>query len=191
MSGKPASRIIDIDGIGPIIFERSSRARRISISILNGGDVRVAVPLRASLVAAESFARSKGDWVMRQLAKLQRRRKQSPMNAKGVSLPDREEARKVLAIRLKELAGSNGFSYNRLSIRYQKTLWGSCSAKNNISLNARLVLLPDDLRDYVLMHELIHTRIKGHGPHFWKEFEKHMPGCRELKKRLREIPLCT
>jgi predicted metal-dependent hydrolase len=190
MSGNSAPKIIDIDGI-QVLFERSKRARRISISVRNSGEIRVAVPKRASWEAAERFARSKCTWVRKQLTKLQKRNQQSPLNSMNDSPPDREYAREVLTNRLKELAGSNGFSYNRVSIRYQKTLWGSCSAKNNISLNARLVLLPDDVRDYVLMHELIHTRIKGHGPRFWKEFEKHMPGCRVLKKRLREIPLCT
>ncbi|MEA3348593.1 MAG: M48 family metallopeptidase, partial [Pseudomonadota bacterium] len=69
-------------------------------------------------------------------------------------------------------------------IRNQKTRWGSCSAKNNISLNIKLALLPDQLRDLVLVHELIHTKIKNHGPNFWQKLEKIYPQARKLDQQV-------
>ena len=102
---------------------------------------------------------------------------------------DREKARLVLKLRLEEIAAQCGFTYNKVTIRKQKTRWGSCSRKNNISLNMKLVLLPDDLRDFILLHELVHTRVKNHGNDFWKEITKVEPKARELAKRISKLNL--
>lgn len=79
----------------------------------------------------------------------------------------RWEANKFLPQRVKELAGKYHFLYNHLSIRNNKSNWGSCSANNNISLNLHLMKLPDHLIDFIILHELAHTRIKNHSPAFW------------------------
>jgi predicted metal-dependent hydrolase len=102
---------------------------------------------------------------------------------------DREKARQVLESRLEEIAAQHGFTYNRVTIRNQKTRWGSCSSKNNISLNMKLVLLPDDLRDFILLHELVHTKVKNHGNDFWKEITKAEPKARELTKQINQLNL--
>jgi len=88
------------------------------------------------------------------------------------------------------LAKIYNFKYARASIRNQKTKWGSCSAKNNISLNINLVGLPDQLRDYVILHELVHTGIKNHSKKFWTELDKYTAGsAKELSKKLRKYRL--
>lgn len=80
----------------------------------------------------------------------------------------RAEARVRLGGRLEELAGLYGFTFTSVSIRFQKSRWGSCSAKGGISLNAALIFLPDALADYILLHELCHTRQMNHSEKFWK-----------------------
>ena len=87
---------------------------------------------------------------------------------KAVVPLDREAARRALEGRLKALALKHGFAYNRVVVRNQKTRWGSCSARNNISLNMKLVRLPQTMMDYVLLHELVHTCIKNHSNAFWE-----------------------
>jgi len=84
----------------------------------------------------------------------------------------RYEARKLLPPRLKELAVIHGFSYNKVSIRNNKRNWGSCSSRNNISLNLQMMKLPDQLIDYILLHELVHTEIKDHSERFWKKLDQ-------------------
>ncbi len=79
----------------------------------------------------------------------------------------RFEAKKLLPVSLYELANKFGFQYNKVTIRNNRRNWGSCSAKNNISLNLQMMKLPDELIDYILLHELVHTEIKNHGPEFW------------------------
>ncbi len=80
----------------------------------------------------------------------------------------RYEAKKLLPQRLHQLAGEHGFSYSKVNIRDNRRNWGSCSSQNNISLNLQMMKLPDELIDYILLHELVHTKIKNHGPEFWE-----------------------
>ena len=88
---------------------------------------------------------------------------------------------------MRELAKIYGFKYAKASIRNQKTKWGSCSAKNNISLNINLVRLPDELRDYVILHELVHTRHKNHSNRFWETLDTVTGGCsKALRRELRK-----
>ena len=84
----------------------------------------------------------------------------------------RFEARRILPERLHKLAKIHGFTFNKITIRNNKRNWGSCSSKNNISLNLQMMKLPDELIDYILLHELVHTKIKNHGPFFWEALDK-------------------
>ncbi len=102
------------------------------------------------------------------------------------AIDDRQAIRALLTTRLATLAAIHGFRYNRVFLRNQRTRWGSCSSQNNINLNVKLLRLPHDLRDYVLLHELVHTRIPNHGPKFWAALEAYCPGARRLERRLRD-----
>ena len=99
---------------------------------------------------------------------------------------DKVEGRKFLIERLDELCKRNNFKYNRVFVKNQKTRWGSCSDKNNINLNINLVRLPDELIDYVILHELVHTRIKNHSHRFWEEMNKVVEDPKGLDKKLRQ-----
>jgi len=92
----------------------------------------------------------------------------------------------VLVERLNELARKHDFTYNRVFVKNQKTLWGSCSSANNINLNANLVRLPGELRDYVIVHELVHTRHKNHGKIFWKALNRIVGDGKRLQRQLRQ-----
>lgn len=104
----------------------------------------------------------------------------------------RYEAKKILPHRLNELALKHGFQVNKITIRNNKRNWGSCSSKNNISLNLQLMKLPDELIDYVLLHELVHTKIKNHGPGFWQKLDEITNfKARELSKQVRRFSTYT
>ncbi|MFC1919710.1 M48 family metallopeptidase, partial [Chloroflexota bacterium] len=98
-------------------------------------------------------------------------------------------AREQLCERLRELAEAHGFTYNRVFIRNQRTRWGSCSYKNNISLNMKLVTLPEELRDYVIIHELVHTQEKNHGRPFWNELNRLVGNRKKMQAKLRTYGL--
>ena len=101
----------------------------------------------------------------------------------------RKEALAYLPERLAQLARQFGFQYNRVSIRNQKTLWGSCSNRNNINLNLHLILLPSHLIDYVLVHELVHTRHKNHGPDFWSALNHCLGDGKAFARELRQFSI--
>jgi predicted metal-dependent hydrolase len=84
----------------------------------------------------------------------------------------RNEARKLLPARLKELAATHGLRYAKVTIRNNRRNWGSCSSRNNISLNLQMMKLPEDLIDYILLHELVHTEIKDHSERFWERLDQ-------------------
>lgn len=96
----------------------------------------------------------------------------------------RVEAKKYLEPRLEYFANKFGFYYNRVVFKNAKTRWGSCSADNNINLSIHLIRLPKPLADYVILHELTHTKVKNHGKMFWAFLESVLPGARELDKEL-------
>ena len=101
----------------------------------------------------------------------------------------RAEAKAYLPGRLKELAEMNGFRYNQVRIKHNVSNWGSCSVKGNINLNLNLMRLPEDLRDYVMLHELCHLKHLNHGPQFHALLESICPDHLALRKRLREYKL--
>jgi predicted metal-dependent hydrolase len=97
----------------------------------------------------------------------------------------RKEAGQLLPQRLRQLADATGFSYSSVGVKQLKSRWGSCSANQEITLNLFLMQLPWHLIDYVLLHELTHTKVMQHGTPFWQEMEKHVPRARQLRKEIR------
>jgi predicted metal-dependent hydrolase len=176
---------VKIKGIGPVLFERSSRAKRVSISVKPFKGVRVAVPHGVSFKKAAQFAQTKSDWIKSHLAKMQQYERQGYFDSIPANDINREQAKTQLTGRLQQLAKRYGFSYNRVFIRNQRTRWGSCSTKNNISLNMKLVKLPDNLIDYVILHELVHTRRKDHSRAFWADLDKLVGNGKKMSLRLK------
>ncbi|MDO9107783.1 MAG: SprT family zinc-dependent metalloprotease [Coriobacteriia bacterium] len=91
-----------------------------------------------------------------------------------------------LAALLEQCSKATDIPYSRVSVRFQKTRWGSCSSAGTISLNRNLVFLPEALARYVVMHELAHVQERGHGPGFWAHLGQLVPDARALRARMRE-----
>jgi len=161
----------------------------MSISVTASGEVRVTLPYRGTVRQAEAFLREKSAWVAahrRKACLLRLRHKELTATRRHVS---RKNAEAFLRERLDYLAREYGFSCNRVSIRNQKSRWGSCSTDNNISLNEKIARLPDRLIDFVLLHELVHTRVKNHSKDFWMELEKYVGNVETLRREFRQYRL--
>jgi predicted metal-dependent hydrolase len=96
----------------------------------------------------------------------------------------RKEAQALLPQRLQTLATQHGFSYRSVGVKPLKSRWGSCTSDQAITFNIFLMQLPWHLIDYVILHELTHTRIMQHGAPFWAELEKHLPQAKALRKQM-------
>ncbi len=189
MKADTPSRTFTLDGVGPVLFEKARRARRITLTIRASRGVRVAVPWRVSFDEARGFVITKLGWIRRTLARVERARCRCRDSILAAESLDRRSARAYLTAHLDALAREHGYSPGRLSVRCQGTLWGSASPSGRIQLNALLAAVPPELADYVILHELVHTRVRGHGRAFWAELESRMPDARRRQSRLREYSL--
>jgi predicted metal-dependent hydrolase len=172
-------RVIEIAGIGQVVLEKSGRAKRLSLSIRPFKGIRVAVPLTISFKKATLFAESKYNWLKKHCDHMEEKERKAMRLYRDMPIK-RGPARRLIVTRLAQLSTHTGLVYNRVFVRRQKTRWGSCSHVNNISLNINLVRLPEILMDYVILHELMHTRIKNHGPLFWVGLAGLIENPREL-----------
>ncbi len=164
----------------PLYFVRHRRARRYLLRVEPDGRVRVTIPRGGSRREADDFARRNRAWIEAQLAR-----------PRPASVPPEEQrawrlrAKAALPPRLLELAARHGCTVAAVSIRSQKTRWGSCGRNGHISLNWRLILMPEWVRDYVLVHELMHLRRMDHSARFWALVEAACPGYRDARQWLR------
>ena len=116
-----------------------------------------------------------------------RKPRKAPVNAEVESL--RAQAKRELPPRLAQLAAQHGFTYNKVFIKNNVSNWGSCSSLKNINLNLRLVTLPAELQDDVMLHERCHLKYLNHGPEFHALLESVCPGHRALARQMKEYKI--
>ena len=105
---------------------------------------------------------------------------------KAIERAWRKEAKDYLPLRVKELAEKHKFEYKNVAIKNAKTRWGSCSFNNNINLSLHLMRLPDHLIDYVILHELVHTKIKNHSRDFWQLLDIVSGNAKKLDREVKD-----
>jgi len=163
----------------PRYFVRHRRARRYILRVDPDGRVRVTIPRGGSRREAEAFADRNSGWVHGQLSRL--RPAPPPQDNEAV----RARAREELPALLMGWAARLGLTVTSVEVRNQRTRWGSCGHNGRICLNWRLLLMPDWVRDYVLVHELLHLRRMDHSPRYWALVAGAYPGYREARAWLR------
>jgi predicted metal-dependent hydrolase len=176
---------IEIPPIGCVYFFQNPRAKRLRITIKHDKTIRVTMPRRGNMDKAKEFLLSKTSWIQKHLRKIDR----NPIQKIPDLNIDLEKAQACLFNRLNYFAEKYNFSYSRVTFRRQKTRWGSCSSKNNINLNIKLAMLPEHLQDYVILHELVHTKHKNHGNGFWMELDRLTGDAEKLRKEMRKYRL--
>jgi predicted metal-dependent hydrolase len=167
----------------PVVFVRHRWARRYIMRMLDNGTLRVTLPRWGSKREAQAFVERSDEWIARQ----QLRRLKQPSRP-AAARPDesalRARAVKELPPRLLSLAEEHGVAVTRVSIRNQRSRWGACSSSGSITLNWRLILVPDQVRDYVMIHELMHRRELNHSRRFWRHVAAACPDYLEARRWL-------
>ena len=176
---------------GVDIEVRRSRRRSIGLEVRPDGSVILRVPSRLSKRDALAFLQTKEAWLRKCLDQVEER--ESFAEAAGLEPLTEDElsaltkaARAYFTEKCAWLAPVVGVDYGRISIRHQKTRWGSCSAKGNLNFNCLLMLAPEDVRDYVVVHELCHRKEMNHSSAFWAEVARVVPDYREKERWLKE-----
>ena len=165
---------------------RVVRCRRKTVGIyLSGtGEVTVRAPWHTPTREIRRILEAKRDWIEKGLAEI-RAREAAPKLTEAETRDLAKQARKVIPGRAAYWARQAGVTYGQIAIRKQKTRWGSCSAKGNLNFNCLLMLCPEDVLDYVIVHELCHRKELNHSPRFWAEVERILPEYRKPLKWLR------
>lgn len=163
---------------------RSSR-KTISLQITPTGEVVVRCPNRCSKREIDAFVQSKERWIQKHLSALSQRPTLPPFSASELRTLAKEAAGK-LPSRAAFFARQMGISYGRITIRSQHTRWGSCSSQGNLNFNCLLMLCPEEVQDYVVIHELCHRIHMNHSAAFWNQVEQVCPDYRNHQKWLKE-----
>ena len=169
-------------------IRRSSR-RTVSLQIRADGSVLVRAPQRMTDAQVEQFLREHEEWIRVHQVQVLEQKEQAEEAGRLTDAQIREladQALKVIPERVRYYAPLVGVTYGRITIRNQKTRWGSCSAKGNLNFNCLLMLMPEEILDYVVVHELAHRVEMNHSPAFWQIVESVLPDYRERRKWLKE-----
>ena len=167
---------------------RSNR-KSISIEIRQDATILVRVPYHVKNAEINRFIKEKEDWIVKHLKKAEdRQRKMRDIQKLSVEEIQKltDLALKIIPVKVKYFAGVMNVSYGRITIRNQKTRWGSCSAKKNLNFNCLLMLAPDEVVDYVVVHELCHLIEMNHSKKFWAQVEQVMPDYKKQKQWLKD-----
>lgn len=171
-------------------LRRSNRARRMRLAVYCDGSVVVTTPpwLQQSII--EKFIADKKQWIINKIDFFKSMdRKPVRIFSDGDYLKHKNEVLTLVLNQINEFNKDYGFSFNRISIRNQKTRWGSCSKNRNLNINYKIIFLPKRHRDYIIVHELCHLREFNHSHKFWSLVEEIIPDYSEIRKELRKNEL--
>lgn len=163
---------------------RSDR-RTAAIQITRNGEVLVRCPRRMPEAEVRRFVAEKSAWIEGHLAAL-RAVPQEPALTDGVLHDLTRQAMEVIPARVAHFAPLVGVTCGAITIRSQRSRWGSCSGKGNLNFNCLLMLTPPEVLDYVVVHELCHRLEMNHSPRFWAEVERVLPDYRTRRKWLKD-----
>jgi hypothetical protein len=166
-----------------------SRRRTMCLEITSDMRVIVRAPINMPTYRIRDFVNDKSDWINSKLSQMADRRElqnDRPVMSEKEIKQLCAKAAIVLKQKTEYYARIIGVDYGKITIRHQKTRWGSCSSKGNINYNCMLMLVPDELQDYVVVHELCHRIHMNHSPEFWAEVKKVLPDYKQRRKRLKE-----
>ncbi len=169
--------------LGEILLNQSSRVRRLSITVLTSGTVRLSYPKSLSTAKALEYLQNHAEWIDNAREKLKSRREKNPPAISFDPAELRRKAVEYIPKRVAEISQKTGLKYNRLTIRPTLSKWGSCSTQKNISLSLYLMALPVHLIDFVIVHELCHTIHFNHSAEFHALVNSIMGGKEKLLER--------
>ncbi len=181
-------------GLGEIRISVIRSARKsFGLEVRDANTVLARIPARVSDRELKTFVENHRSWILEKTAVMAEReenRKSTPAPPPELlSKTDRMKIQLKIGKRVRHYCEIMGVTVGYVTVKNQKTRWGSCSAKGNVNFNYQLAFLPDELLDYVVIHELAHRRHMDHSRAFWAEVEKYCPDYLERREQLKEYSL--
>lgn len=169
---------------------RSNR-KTVAIQVNSDLSITVRAPHFASEKDIEEILMKKEAWISKHIEEIKTRKKRFESESTDKFTPEKikllaDKALEVIPMRVEYFANIMGVTYGNITIRNQKTRWGSCSSKGNLNFNCLLMLAPSEILDYVVVHELCHRKQMNHSKVFWLEVEKVLPDYKESIEWLKE-----
>lgn len=171
-------------------LKRSKRAKRMRLAVYCDGSVVITSPFGIQQSIIEKFITDKKQWVWDKIQFFK------SVDSKAIRtfsdkdyLENKDEALTLVHERVGFYNKVYRFSFNKIFIKNQKTRWGSCSKKQNLNLNYKIVFLPEKHQDYIIVHEICHLKEFNHSRNFWALVEKALPNYLDIKKELRNHEL--
>lgn len=182
---------ISVNGLTIPYEIQRSRRKSYGISVKAGGVVIVRIPMRGTISFAKDMVSEKKEWIYNNYLKMKdmpvaTKQKAKSDYEKRLEAPYRNAAKDYIPKRVAYFAEILDVTYGNITIRDQKTRWGSCSSSGNLNFNWRLILAPPKVLDYVVVHELCHRIEMNHSERFWAQVEKVIPEYKEYRKWLKE-----
>lgn len=167
-----------------------SGRKSLGLQVKGDGAVCARVPFGVPDGTVRYFIERHVSWILRK-----REKQAAPDGVSATSLPEvmtaagKRQIRQLVTQRVAYYAEVMGIAYGRITMRNQRTRWGSCSSDGNLNFNCRLLYVPPELVDYVVVHELAHRRHMDHSAAFWQEVERYLPDYRERRERLKQYSI--
>ena len=163
-----------------------SKRKTVSVEITRSADIVVRAPIPMSDAEIRAFLEAKSAWIEKHIALVKNKKSAAALCFSSVELRAFAERLKPMLLKsVGRYAKIIGVNYGRITIRAQRTRWGSCSQKGNLNFNCLLSLAPSDVLDYVVIHELCHLRHMDHSKKFWADVEKYCPKYKSAKAWLK------
>lgn len=171
-------------------LNKKSKNRTLRVTIKDDGQVYVSAPLWLSVSKIENFLQKKSDWIMKKidLLKNQEEKIKLPTGKKDY-LENKEKARKIITQKTKEISEKLNLKFSKIRIGNQKSRWGSCSKSGTLSFNYKLIYLPENLIDYIIVHEVCHLKELNHSHRFWSLVDSSFPNRKEVRKQFKKYKI--
>lgn len=171
----------------------SKRARRVKLTVYFDGNFVITAPKSANHKTIQNFILKKSDWIINKIDYFKNLAESAKKSGKIIIkgrkrdyLKNKEKARIFVENKINLFNKIYEFKINRISVKNQKTCWGSCSKKGNLNFNYKIIFLPDKFADYIVAHEVCHLKELNHSKNFWDLVKIAVPNCLETKKELRK-----
>jgi len=161
--------------------------RSMRLSVSSAGNFVVSAPRWYSLYLVNKFIQEKADWIWEKIKHIDfdlvfEKQKEE----KDFYKENKKLAKQIISAKVEVLNQNYGFSYNKITIKNQKTCWGSCSQRKNLNFNVKIIKLPENLQNYIIVHELCHLGEMNHSRDFWNLVSRSVPNFKELRKILKK-----